>query len=317
MTPVTDVDRPLMLLDSAGLWFRAVYAIPDRTFTDDGRSVNAVRGFMDMTSQLIAKHRPQRLVACLDLNWRPDFRVALLPSYKAHRVATGGGEDAPEHLGPQVEMIYEVLAAIGIPTAGAPDCEADDVLGTLAAEEPRVPVIVVSGDRDLLQVADDGVRPVRCLYIGRGLGRAEMFGPAEIAEKYGVPADRAARAYAELALLRGDPSDGLPGVPGIGEKTASKLLLAYGSLAAIRRAAAAQPSPLTARVAGSLRDSADYLDAAWDVVWVRRDAPVTVSGPDGLPVLPAHPERLAELAQRYRLTAQVARLQAALDAAHR
>lgn len=315
MLPVTNDARPLMLLDSAGLWFRAFYAIPDKVKAADGRSVNALRGFLDMTSQLITTHRPERLVACLDLDWRPAFRVELLPTYKTHRVAEdgdGSAEEVPDTLSPQVDMILEVLEAVGIATGGAVGLEADDVLGTLAARETEDPVIVVSGDRDLLQVADDAPPGVRCLYIGRGIAKAEMFGPAEVAERYGLPLDRAGEAYAELALLRGDPSDGLPGVPGIGEKTASKLLLQYGSLAAIREAAAATPSPLPARAATSIVASADYLDAAWDVVWVQRDADVALSGPDALPRKARDPQRLAELAEELRIGAQVERLLAAL-----
>ncbi|CAM3384727.1 5'-3' exonuclease [Tsukamurella hominis] len=315
MIPVTNDARPLMLLDSAGLWFRAYYAIPDKVTSADGRSVNALRGFLDMTSQLIATHRPGRLVACLDLDWRPAFRVELLPTYKTHRVAEdgdGSAEEVPDTLSPQVDMILEVLDAVGIATGGAVGLEADDVLGTLAAREQNDPVIVVSGDRDLLQVADDAAPGVRCLYIGRGIAKAEMFGPAEVAEKYGLPLDRAGEAYAELALLRGDPSDGLPGVPGIGEKTASKLLLEYGSLAAIREAAARTPSPLPARAATSIAASADYLDAAWDVVWVQRDADVALSGSDALPREARDPQRLAELAEELRIGAQVERLLAAL-----
>ncbi len=326
---VADSDsRPLMLLDSAGLWFRAFYAIPDKVRSPDGRSVNAVRGFLDMTAQLVADHRPGRLVACLDLDWRPAFRVALLPSYKTHRVAADQSgvdgqtaevaEEVPDPLLPQVDMILEILDAIGIATGGAEGLEADDVLGTLAARETRDPVIVVSGDRDLLQVASDGDGadgagvPVRCLYIGRGIAKAELYGPAEVADRYGLPPDRAGRAYAELALLRGDPSDGLPGVPGIGEKTASKLLLQFGSLDAIRAAAASSPSPLPLRAANSIAASAEYLDAAWDVVWVQRDADVTLSGPDTCPIAPRHPERLAALAAELGVTAQVERLLAAL-----
>ncbi|MDF0530555.1 5'-3' exonuclease H3TH domain-containing protein [Tsukamurella sp. 8F] len=308
-----------MLLDSAGLWFRAFYAIPDKVTTDDGRSINAVRGFLDMTAQLVATHRPGRLVACLDLDWRPAFRVELLPSYKTHRVAeeagdTAGGiaEEVPDALSPQVDMILEVLDAIGIATGGAEGLEADDVLGTLAGREAVDPVVLVSGDRDLLQCADDGAPGVRVLYIGRGIAKAEMYTPADVAARYGLPPERAGRAYAELALLRGDPSDGLPGVPGIGEKTASKLLLQYGSLAAVRAAAAQSPSPLPARVAAALVASSDYLDAAWDVVWVRRDAEVVMSRPDALPAEPRDPQRLAALAEELRITAQVDRLLAAL-----
>ena len=135
-------------------------------------------------------------------------------------------------------MIMEILDAFGIATAGAPDCEADDVLGTLAGRERKDPVVVVSGDRDLLQLVRDEPVPVRVLYIGRGLAKATKWGPAEVADTYGVPLDRAGPAYAELALLRGDPSDGLPGVPGVGEKTAATLLAQHGSLEGILAAAA-------------------------------------------------------------------------------
>ena len=147
----------------------------------------------------------------------------------------------PDDLTPQVDWILEVLDAFGIPTAGAPGYEADDVLGTLAARERRDPVVVVSGDRDLLQVVADEPVPVKVLYLGRGLANATMFGPAEVAERYGVPAHRAGPAYAELALLRGDPSDGLPGVAGIGEKTAMTLL--WLNTARWRRILAAADDP--------------------------------------------------------------------------
>ena len=218
---------PLLLLDGASLWFRAYYALPDSITSPDGRSVNAVRGFTDMVAALITKHQPSRLAVCLDLDWRPAFRVEAVPTYKAHRVAedTGGAEEeVPDTLSPQVPMILDVLAATGIATAGAEGLEADDVLGTLAAIETRDTTIVVTGDRDLLQVVTDAPVPVRVLYVVRGLAKAELLGPEEVAAKYGVPADRAGEAYAELALLRGDSSDGLPGVKGIGEKTASSLI---------------------------------------------------------------------------------------------
>ena len=187
---------------------------------------------------VITRERPGRLVVCLDLDWRPQFRVDCIPSYKAHRVeeeSPGGQadvEEVPDDLSPQVEMIVELLDAFGICTGGAEGFEADDVIGTLAAHERRDPVVVVSGDRDLLQVVRDEPVEVRVLYLGRGLTNATLMGPVEVADRYGVPADRAGDGYAELALLRGDPSDGLPGVPGVGEKTAATLLAQYGSLAA-------------------------------------------------------------------------------------
>lgn len=229
----------MMLLDGASLWFRSFFALPEKLTSPDGRPVNAVRGFVDTIANLVVRERPTRLVVCLDLDWRPEFRTDLIPTYKAHRVAVADGgtdvegrdidvEEVPDTLTPQVDMIMAVLAAAGIATSGAVGCEADDVIGTLAYDEANDPVIVVSGDRDLLQVVADDPVPVRILYVGRGLAKAEMMGPVEVAEKYGVPVERAGIGYAEMSMLRGDPSDGLPGVAGIGEKTAAKLITEYG-----------------------------------------------------------------------------------------
>ncbi|CAM2880181.1 5'-3' exonuclease [Prescottella defluvii] len=314
---------PLLLLDGASLWFRAFYALPESMTAPDGRPVNAVRGFTDMVAALVTRTQPSRLAVCLDLDWRPQFRVDAVPSYKAHRVAedttgaevsTGSAEEVPDTLTPQVDMIMEVLDAAGIATAGAEGFEADDVLGTLAAQEKTDPVVVVSGDRDLLQVVADDPVAVRVLYVGRGLAKAELFGPAEVAEKYGVPAERAGEAYAELALLRGDASDGLPGVKGVGEKTASALLLRHGSLEHLRAAALDPTSDVAKGVRAKLAASADYLDAALPVVRVVTDTDVQLSRPDVLPSAPVHPERLDQVAARLGIERSVARLVAAMAA---
>ncbi|GAB0105837.1 5'-3' exonuclease [Nocardia sp. JMUB6875] len=305
----------LLLLDGASLWFRAFYAVPDKLVAPDGRSVNAVRGFTDMVAALITRHQPSRLAVCLDLDWRPQFRVDAVPSYKAHRLdssddAAPGAEEVPDLLTPQVDMILDVLAAAGIATAGADGLEADDVLGTLATRERTNDVVVVSGDRDLLQLASDdpGRPPVRVLYVGRGLAKAELFGPAEVAAKYGVPVTNAGPAYADLATLRGDASDGLPGVKGIGEKSASSLILRYGSLDALMAAVADPASDLAAGVRAKLTAAQEYLTAAAPVVRVVRDAEVTFSKSDELPTAPADPTRLAELAVAYNAESPVSRL---------
>ncbi|WP_338892264.1 5'-3' exonuclease [Rhodococcus sovatensis] len=308
---------PLLLLDGASLWFRAYYALPESITAPDGRPVNAVRGFVDMVAALMARTEPSRLVVCLDLNWRPQFRVDAVPSYKAHRVAeaapgTPESEEVPDSLSPQVDMIMAVLAAAGIATAGAEGLEADDVLGTLAFRERQDPVVVVSGDRDLLQVAADEPNQVKVLYVGRGLAKAELFGPAEVAEKYGVPLDRAGEAYAELALLRGDASDGLPGVKGVGEKTASTLMLRYGSVTALRAAALDPTSDMAQGVRAKLSAAAGYLDAALPVVRVVTDAEVDLSRSDVIPAVPADAERLGELAEELGIKGAVDRLVAAL-----
>lgn len=315
---------PLLLLDGPSMWFRSYFGVPSSITAPDGRPVNAVRGFIDSLAVVITGQRPGRLVVCLDLDWRPRFRVDLIPSYKAHRVAQRTGEapaqgepdveEVPDELTPQIDMIRELLDAIGIPTAGAAGYEADDVLGTLAARERRDPVVVVSGDRDLLQVVSDDPVPVRVLYLGRGLARATLLGPAEVADRYGVPRARAGAAYAELALLRGDPSDGLPGVPGVGEKTAATLLARHGSLKGILAAAHDPKSTLPRGLRTKLLAATDYIDAAGPVVRVVTDAPVALSTPtDALPLVAADPKRTADLATRLGVGSSIARLQKALD----
>ncbi len=312
---------PLLLLDGASMWFRSFYGVPSSITSPDGRPVNALRGFLDAVATLITRERPGRLVVCLDLDWRPQFRVALVPSYKAHRVADANPdgevdvEEVPDELSPQVDWILDVLDAYGIATGGAPGYEADDVLGTLAARERTDPVVVVSGDRDLLQVVADEPVPVKVLYLGRGLANATMFGPAEVAERYGVPAHRAGPGYAELALLRGDPSDGLPGVAGIGEKSAMTLLSRYGSLECIIEAADDPKSKLSKPFRTKLLAARGYLDAALPVVRVATDAPVTLSKPtDVLPLSAADPQRVATLAGQHGVGSSIGRLQKALDA---
>lgn len=312
--------RPLLLLDGASMWFRSYFGVPSSITAPDGRPVNAVRGFIDSMAVVITQQRPGRLAVCLDLDWRPQFRVDLIPSYKAHRVAepepegTPDVEEVPDELTPQVDMIMELLDAFGIPAAGAEGFEADDVLGTLAARERSDPVVVVSGDRDLLQVVADEPVPVRVLYLGRGLTKATLFGPAEVAEHYGVPEHRAGPAYAEFALLRGDPSDGLPGVPGVGEKTAATLLAQHGSLDQILAAAHDPKSNMAKGLRAKLLATTDYIESAGQVVRVATDAPVILStASDALPLSAADPRRTAKLATELGVGSSIARLQKALD----
>ena len=200
----------LMLLDTPSLYFRAFFGVPESITAPDGMPVNAVRGLLDMTATLVKAHAPDELVACLDADWRPAFRVAAIPSYKAHRVAEGDEEQVPEALSAQIPVIEEVLDAIGIARVGVPGYEADDVIGTYAARATG-PVDVVTGDRDLFQLVDDA-RPCRVLYTVRGIRNLQIIDEAQVTARFGIPG----RAYADFATLRGDPSDGLPGVPGVG-----------------------------------------------------------------------------------------------------
>ncbi|MFI7245122.1 5'-3' exonuclease [Streptomyces qinglanensis] len=295
-----------MLLDTASLYFRAYFGVPDTVRAPDGTPVNAVRGLLDFIARLVQDHRPAALAACMDADWRPAWRVELIPSYKAHRVAeeVPGGpdqEETPDTLGPQVPVIEQVLDAIGVARLGAADYEADDVIGTLATRATG-PVDVVTGDRDLFQLVDDE-RAVRVLYPVKGVGSLDAYDDAALRAKYGVDG----RGYADLAVLRGDPSDGLPGVRGVGEKTAAKLLAEYGDLAGIRAAAADPVSRLTPAQRTKFREAADYLDVAPTVVRVARD----VALPDAdlaLPRSPHDPELLEQLAERWGLGGSLRRL---------
>lgn len=295
-----------MLVDAANLYFRAFYAIPDSVTAPDGRPVNAVRGFLDMSAWLIERRRPTRWVACLDLDWRPAFRVALIPSYKAHRVAKDGSEQIPDLLGPQVPMLLDVLGALGLATAGAEGFEADDVMATLAHRD-HDPVEVVSGDRDMIALASDRVT---VLYAGKGISKLEPMGPAEVLAKYGVPPMH----YADFAVLRGDPSDGLPGVPGVGEKTAAALVGRFGGIEKIVAAALRGDDGFPAGAAAKVRAAKDYLTVAPDAVRGRLDVPLDVID-DHLYAEARDADRLAELAADLGIGSSVQRMQKALTSA--
>ncbi|HEV7208669.1 MAG TPA: 5'-3' exonuclease [Mycobacteriales bacterium] len=287
-----------MLLDSASLWFRAYHGVPSTVVSPDGRPVNAVRGFLDHIARLLREHQPGGLVACLDEDWRPAFRVAAVPSYKTHRLVQASGTDTPDDLAPQVEIILDVLRAMGFATAGAPGFEADDVIGTLAAASAGE-VDVVSGDRDLFQVIRPGVRVLYTVERGR------PYDDAAVAARYGIPNGQ---AYADFALLRGDPSDGLPGVAGVGEKTAATLVRRYGGVDQILAALDAGDA---VPAAAKLLHARDYLVAAKAVVRVATDVPLP-SMDAAIPAAPTQPERLLSLVDRWGLSSPVERLLGAL-----
>jgi 5'-3' exonuclease len=302
----------LMLLDTASLYFRAYFGVPDSVRAPDGTPVNAVRGLLDFIDRLVKDHRPDELVACMDADWRPQWRVDLIPSYKAHRVAQEhevgpDEEEVPDTLSPQVPLIEAVLDALGIARVGVAGYEADDVIGTFTARA-KGPVDIVTGDRDLYQLVDDA-RGVRVLYPLKGVGTLQTTDEAWLREKYGVDG----RGYADLALLRGDPSDGLPGVPGIGEKTAAKLLTEFGDLAGILAAVDDPKAKLTPSQRKRLDEARPYLAVAPTVVKVADDVPLPEVS-TGLPRTPRESAALEGLAQRWGLGGSVRRLLTTLGA---
>nr|WP_026240389.1 5'-3' exonuclease [Parafrankia discariae] len=311
------MDR-LLLADTPSLYFRAFHGVPRSVRAPGGMAVNAVRGLLDVLARQIVEVRPRRLVCCFDADWRPAFRVALIGSYKAHRVADRAPagvveEEVPDELVAQLPVIDAVLDAFGIARVQAAGFEADDVIGTLAARHSGRPgggpVDILTGDRDLFQLVCDDTGVV----VRYAVERFAVVDEASISARYGIPG----RAYADFAVLRGDPSDGLPGVAGIGAKTAAALLGRFGSLRAILAALDAggvEGFPVAAR--RRLLAAREYVDAAVRVVAVVRDVPV---GPVGgvLPAAPVDAAAVAELAGRYGLGGSVDRLCAALAGAAR
>lgn len=300
----------LLLLDSASLYWRAYHALPDSIVDREGQPVNAVRGFLDTIGRLMSERHPDLVVACWDDDWRPAWRVALVPSYKTHRVedaldASSDEEVVPDTLGPQIPVILELLDALGIGVVGAPDCEADDVIATLALRHSSRGdhVDIASGDRDLVQLVDDRVR---LLYTGgtsasRGGAPWVEYDPMGVVEAYSVtPAQ-----YPLMAALRGDPSDGLPGLPGIGAKTAVALVNAFGDLDALLSAARATPvRPMTPRLADILTEGEDVLRACLSVTALEQRPGVVEVGQMGS----VDRDRVHGLAEHYNVERAVSRI---------
>jgi len=305
-------DSRLMLLDTASLYFRAFFGVPDTVKSPDGKPINAVRGLLDFIARLVTDYQPTHLVCCWDNDWRPQWRVDLLPSYKGHRVVaarpgpTPDIEEVPDPLEAQIPVIVEVLGALGIAIVGADGYEADDVIGTLATDA-GMPVDIVTGDRDLFQLVDDA-SAVRVLYIAKGVGNHERVTDEVVVGKYAVLPSQ----YADFATMRGDASDGLPGVAGVGDKTASSLLLTYGDLRGIIDAAEDAQSGMAPGPRKKILTAEEYLKVAPTVVAVARD--IDLGEPDlTCPTEPADPESLTALAERWGLTSSVERVLTALS----
>jgi 5'-3' exonuclease len=284
-----------LLLDTSSLTYRAFFALPASITDPAGRPVNAVRGVLDMHARLVADRAPDEVVHVLDADWRPAARVAAYDGYKSERPPD------PEGLPQQFPLLCEALAALGLPWVEAPGWEADDAIGVLCAQAaPGDRIDVVTGDRDLLQLVRDHGPTVRVLYTVKGVSEVAVFDEAAVQAKYGVPASR----YVDFAILRGDPSDGLPGVKGVGEKTARDLVSRYPSLEALLDDAPAQSAALARR----LGEARAYVLAMQDVVPVRCD--VDLVWHHGR----RDDERLEALAVERAIEGPVRRLREALDA---
>ena len=296
----------LMLLDSASLWYRAYFGMPDTLLSPSGEPVNAIRGYLDMTSKLISIYKPKRLVACIEGDWRPSWRVDLFPEYKANRLDVEGEEEEPDTLGPQIPILLDLLEAFKIPIVGVDDYEADDVMASYTVSEPG-PIKVVTGDRDLFQLVDDK-RKISVVYLAKGIANHDLVDLRWIAEKYDIPGER----YALFAMIRGDASDGLPGIRGIGEKGAAIIAKQFENLEEVMLAAKNNDERLTPNARKKLLESADYARIAPKLVHCALDVPLPKLNID----LPKRPNNLDEIYQYqrdYGLGASVDRLIAALQ----
>lgn len=297
----------LMLIDSASLWYRAYYGMPDTLRAPDGTPVNAIRGYIDMSARLISVYRPNRIVACLDGDWRPSWRIELFPDYKANRLEEeSDAEEEPETLTPQIPILLDLLDLFGIPVVGVDDYEADDVMATYAENE-KGPTRIVTGDRDLFQVVDDK-RDIKVVYLAKGISQHDLVDKAYIANKYGIPGDR----YALFAMFRGDPSDGLPGVRGIGEKGAALIANNFADIDAALAGAHSGHDALPAALSKKIIAGSDYLAIAPRVVHVARNAPLPRVDL-AMPKAPSDLSAIYAFKERYGLGASVDRLIAALQ----
>jgi 5'-3' exonuclease len=278
-----------LLIDGSSIMFRAFFGIPTSMKAPNGQPVNAVRGFLDMLARLVTDRNPRGLIVATDEDWRPAFRVKLLPMYKTHRLEQG---NMPAELEPQEPIIKAVLAAIGVEVMGAAGFEAEDVIASLL---PLVSgkVEIVTGDRDLFALVRDP--DVTVLYTQQGIGKLLVVNEAEIEKRYGIPG----RSYGDFAVLRGDPSDGLPGVPGVGEKTAAQLVRRYRDLDGIIASGRVSPAAIA------------YIQQARQVGVPVGVAPVKKPAPS-LPFQARDLEALASLNETYGIKGSTDRLLAAL-----
>ena len=295
----------LMLLDSASLWYRAYFGMPDTLVSPSGLQVNAIRGYLDMTSKLINLYKPNRIVACLEGDWRPSWRVELFPDYKMNRLDESGEEEEPDTLSPQIPILLDLLEALGFPMLGVDDYEADDLMATFAVNQPG-PVRIVTGDRDLFQLVDDK-RDVKVVYLAKGIANHDLVDLKWIEKKYEIPGDR----YGLFAMIRGDASDGLPGIKGIGEKGAASIAKQFTNLHEVMKAAINDDERLTANIRKKLLESAEYAKIAPKLVGCATDVSIPEMKID-LPNKPLDSEKIQDLKEEYGLGTSVDRIMNAL-----
>jgi 5'-3' exonuclease len=279
--------------------------MPDTLVSPSGLQVNAIRGYLDMTSKLINLYKPNRIVACLEGDWRPSWRVELFPDYKMNRLDESDEEEEPDTLSPQIPILLDLLEALGFPMLGVDDYEADDLMATFAVNQPG-PVRIVTGDRDLFQLVDDK-RDVKVVYLAKGIANHDLVDLKWIEQKYEIPGDR----YGLFAMIRGDASDGLPGIKGIGEKGAASIAKQFTNLHEVMKAASNDDERLTANIRKKLLENAEYAKIAPKLVGCATDVSIPEMKID-LPNKPLDTQKIQDIKEEFGLGTSVDRIMNAL-----
>jgi len=255
-------------VDLSSLAYRSFYGLPDSIKSTEGKPVNAIKGYLDALNRFIKMYKPKEIIHAVDEDWRPQWRVDLLPQYKAHRVEESDEELVPDDLEYQLAILPQILQDMGMRVVGAPKAEADDLLAVICHQ--RNNVVVITGDRDLLQLIND--KKSNAVHM-LGKDGGTLFTEKEVLNKYGVKADQ----YVDFSVLRGDASDGLPGVKGIGEKTAAKLIYEFDNVQNLIGEATKGNASISKRISASILDSTDYIKNVIKVVTLKHDLHIDLS----------------------------------------
>jgi 5'-3' exonuclease len=258
-----------MAIDLSSLLFRSFYGLPTSIKDADGFPINGVKGYLETLIRLKNTYSPEIIIHALDDNWRPDWRTDLLPQYKAHRVLDDNEEEVDEELERQIEILPQILKILGMQCIGKANFEADDVLASIANHNSNT--LIVSGDKDLFQTVNDK-RSNFVHLLGKEGGT--LYTEKIIKQRFGIDA----KSYLDYSVLKGDPSDGLPGVKGIGEKTALEIILKFGNINNLLKNIN-DTTKISLKQQKNIADSVEYINKALKVVKLKNNLKIKIDKP--------------------------------------
>jgi len=261
-----------MAIDLSSLLFRSFYGLPTSIKDAEGFPINGVKGYLETLIRLKNTYSPEIIIHALDDNWRPEWRTDLLPQYKAHRVLDDNEEEVDEELERQIEILPQVLRILGMQCIGKTNFEADDVLASIANDNSST--LIVSGDKDLFQTINDNKSNFVHL-LGKEGGT--LYTEKIIKQRFGIDA----KSYLDFSVLKGDPSDGLPGVKGIGEKTALEIILKFGTIDNLLKNIN-DTTKISLKQKKNISDSIEYLNKALKVVKLKNNLKIKIDKPKNI-----------------------------------